>query len=391
MGTSAADVVVIGLGAMGSQALLELARRGVSAVGIDRAHPPHDLGSSHGRARIIREAYFEDPLYVPLVQRAFARWRALEADAGEPLLRVTGGLCLGPPASRLVSGALASATRHGVPHERLDAEALHRRFPAHRVREDWVGVLEPRAGMLHPERCLAAALRLASANGAVLHLGETVTGWTEHPDHVTVRTDRRVLRAERMILSAGMWMRTLVPALRPRLTVTRQVQYWFTPRTHARHFAPDRFPVFLSEVAPGRMWYGFPDVGDGVKVAWHHPAPPGGAAEVPDAADGTPALDRRVTTMETDAMRTHLAAHLPWAEGALRETSVCAYTNTADEHFLIDRAPDTTRVWIASPCSGHGFKFASAIGEVLADLVQGRRPSFDLAPFRLDRLRLARE
>ena len=381
-----AEVLVLGLGAAGSLTLLELARRGIRVGGLDRGHPPHDLGSSHGRSRIIREAYFEDPLYVPLVRRAYEGWQALEGDSGAALLRVTGGLCLGPAGSTLVAGATASAEQHRLAFERLDADAIRRRFPAHAIPDDWVGLLEPRAGMLDPERCIATALRLASAHGAPLHLGETVRGWTEHRDHVEVRTDRGVHRAARLIVSAGMWMRHLVPALRPHLTVERQVQFWFTPRAAAPPFDPERFPVFLSEVAPGRMWYGFPDVGDGVKVAWHHGAPADVGTRVADDAEGAPAPNRTVSAAEVDAMRTHLATHLPGAAGSLRSTAVCTYTNTPDEHFLIDRAPDSRRVWLASPCSGHGFKFAPAIGEVLADLVLGVTPAFDLTPFRWGRL-----
>ena len=375
------DVLVLGLGAMGSLTVRELARRGIQVTGIDRGHPPHDLGSSHGRSRIIREAYYEDPLYVPLVRRAYERWRTLEAEGETPLLRITGGLCLGPPTARLVSGALASATRHGLPYERLDADALRRRYPAHIVSDDCIGILEPNAGILDPEQCIATALRLATRDGATLHLGETVTAWTEHADHVEVRTTHRTVRAAQVIVSAGRGVRELVPTLAPRLTVERQVQFWFTPRSEAAAFTPERFPVFLSEVRPGVMWYGFPDVGDGVKVAWHHHAPSDGTRQ--DPADQTPT--RPPTPEEIEAMRSHLTSHLPWAAGPLRATAVCHYTNTPDEHFVIDRAPDTERVWVASPCSGHGFKFASAIGEVLADLVQGRTPAFDLAPFRLAR------
>ncbi len=370
------DVLVLGLGAMGSLTVRELARRGIRVTGIDRGHPPHDLGSSHGRSRIIREAYYEDPLYVPLVQRAYDRWRTLEAEGETPLLRITGGLCLGPPTARLVSGALASATRYGLPYERLDADALRRRYPAHRIPDTCIGILEPNAGILDPEHCIATALRLASRDGATLHLGETVTAWTAHADHVELRTTRRTVRAAQLIVSAGMGVRELIPTLAPRLTVERQVQFWFTPRAEAAAFTPERFPVFLSEVRPGVMWYGFPDVGDGVKVAWHHVAPETSALAVGDDDVHAPA-----TADEVAAMRAHLGTHLPWADGTLRATTTCHYTNTPDEHFVIDRAPDTDRVWVASPCSGHGFKFASAIGEVLADLALGATPAFDLTPF----------
>lgn len=371
------EVLIVGLGATGSLTLLELARRGVHVIGIDRGHPPHDLGSSHGRSRIIREAYFEDPLYVPLVQRAYAAWQTLERDAGTSLLRVTGGLCLGAPTSRLVTGALESAMRHHLPHEQFNADALRRAFPAHRVADDWVGILEPRAGILDPEHCITTALRLATQAGATLHLGETVTGWTAHPDHVAVRTTRRTLRTAQLIVSAGGRVSALIPALAPRLTLERQVQFWFAPRAEAPAFAPDRFPVFLSEIAPERIWYGFPDVGDGVKVAWHHRAPGTSTHTTRDGDVRAPA-----TAAEVSAMRAHLATHLPWADGILRGTATCHYTNSPDEHFLIDRAPDTDRVWVASPCSGHGFKFASAIGEMLADLSLGATPAFDFTPFR---------
>ncbi|MDQ8145833.1 MAG: N-methyl-L-tryptophan oxidase [Gemmatimonadota bacterium] len=373
---STADVVVLGLGAMGSLTVRELARRGAQVVGIDRGHPPHDLGSSHGRSRIIREAYFEDPLYVPLVQRAYDRWRTLETEGETLLLRLTGGLCLGAPTSRLVTGALASATQHGLPYERLDADTLRRRFPAHIVSDDCIGILEPNAGILDPEQCIATALRLATRDGATAHLGETVTAWTEHADHVEVRTTHRTVLAAQLIVSAGRGVRELMPTLAPRLTVERQVQFWFTPRAEATAFTPERFPVFLSEVRPGVMWYGFPDVGDGVKVAWHH-----GAPGTPALAIGDDNVHAPATAAEVAAMRAHLGTHLPWTDGTLRATATCHYTNTPDEHFIIDRAPDTDRVWVASPCSGHGFKFASAIGEVLADLVLGATPAFDLTPF----------
>jgi sarcosine oxidase len=370
------DVLVLGLGAMGSLTVRDLARRGIRVTGVDRGHPPHDLGSSHGRSRIIREAYYEDPLYVPLVQRAYDRWRTLEAEGETPLLRITGGLCLGPPTSRLVSGALASATLHGLPYERLDANALRHRFPAHRIPDACIGVLEPNAGILDPERCIATALRLAARDGATLHLGETVTEWTERADHVEVRTTHHTLRAEQVIVSAGRGVRALVPTLAPHLTAERQVQYWFAPLAESAAFAPERFPVFLSEVAHGTMWYGFPDVGDGVKVAWHHGAPGTSALAIGDND-----IDAPATAEEVAAMRAHLGTHLPWAAGTLRATATCHYTNTHDEHFVIARAPDTNRVWVASPCSGHGFKFASVIGEVLADLVLGATPAFDLTAF----------
>lgn len=385
MGSARVDVVVAGLGAMGSQALAECARRGLQAVGFDRFSPPHDQGSSHGRSRIIREAYFEDPVYVPLVQRAFERWAALEAETGVSLYRRTGGLCYGPAEGELVAGALRSAAQHGLPHERLDADGIRRRFPAFVLRDDWVGVLEPRAGMLAPEACIAAALTVAERRGAAIRRDEPVLRWWQERDTVVVETARTRTEAGHLVLSAGMWARSLLEdgASRPMplaLTVQRNALYWFDAAHDAAWFAPERFPVFIGEVAPGLMWYGFPDTGDGVKVALHHFGPP----TAPEA------VDRTVHPGEVAHLRQLLAEWMPAANGPLRETGVCTYTNAPDEHFIIDRHPHADRVFVASPCSGHGFKFASAIGEVLADLVTTGTCRFDLRPFALGREALRR-
>ena len=375
MSTLHYDVIVAGLGAMGSQTLAHLARRGVRAIGFDRFAPPHDQGSSHGKSRISREAYFEDPIYVPLVRRAYECWAELEAESGRTLLRRTGGLCYGPPAGELVSGARRSAELHGVAHEVLDAAALRARFPAFVFDDDWTGVLEPRAGMLDPEASIAAALGVAAGRGATVRTGEPVLRWRQEGDGVVVETGQGRYEADQLVLSAGMWIGDLVRELALPVTVQRNVLYWFTPRRDSRLFAPDRFPVFLGDLAADVMWYGFPDTGDGVKVALHHHGP----AVTPET------VDRHVAEHEVEHLRGLLQRHLPAANGALRETGVCTYTNVPDEHFVIDRHPQASRVLVASPCSGHGFKFSSAIGEVLADLVTTGRSRFDLAPFAIGR------
>jgi sarcosine oxidase len=369
------DAIVVGLGAMGSQTLAHLARRGVRAIGIDRFTPPHDQGSSHGRSRIIREAYFEDPIYVPLVQRAYECWAELEAESGTSLLRKTGGLCYGPPDGALVSGARRSAELHGIPFEALDARAMQARFPAFVLDDGWTGLLEPRAGMLDPEKAITAALAVAARHGAKVRTGEKVLRWRQEGDGVIVETDQGRYAAAQLVLSAGMWIGELVPELALPVSVQRNVIYWFSPRRESGLFGPERFPVFLGELAPDLMWYGFPDTGDGVKVGLHHHGP----IVPPDA------VDRTVAAAEVEHLRTLLQRYLPAANGALRETGVCTYTNVPDEHFVIDRHPEASRVWVASPCSGHGFKFSVAIGEVLADLVTGGRARFDLAPFSIAR------
>ena len=369
------DVIVVGLGAMGSQTLAHLARRGIRAMGFDRFSPPHDQGSSHGKSRIIREAYFEDPIYVPLVRRAYECWTELEAESGTTLFRRTGGLCYGPAAGELVSGARRSAELHGVAHESLDAAALRARFPAFVIEDDWVGVLESRAGILDPERAISAAIDVARRHGASVRTGEPVLRWRQEGEGVVVETAEGSYRAGQLVLSAGMWIGELVRELNLPLVVQRNAVYWFEPRGDAALFAPDRFPVFLGDLSPELMLYGFPDTGDGVKVALHHFGPP----VSPDASD------RTVGAAEIDHLRGLLQRYLPAANGPLRATGVCTYTNLPDEHFLIDRHPQASCVWIASPCSGHGFKFSSAIGELLADLLTTGRAGFDLAPFAIGR------
>ena len=370
------DVIVAGLGAMGSQALAECARRGWRAVGLDRLSPPHDQGSSHGRSRIIREAYFEDPIYVPLVQRAYERWAELEAETGTHLFRRTGGICYGPAQSELVTGARRSAALHQLRHDVLSAAEIRSRFPVLTVADDWIGVLEPRAGMLAPEAAIAAALTVAERQGARVHRDEPLRRWRQDGNGVVVETDRGVYRASHLILAAGMWMPGVLPELAPALSVQRNVLYWFSPTRDTAAFGPDRLPVFLGELERGLMWYGFPDTGDGIKVALHHQ----GATTSPDY------VDRVVHPAEIAQMKDLLERFLPAANGPLRDAQVCTYTNTRDQHFIIDRHPTSDRVLVASPCSGHGFKFASAIGEVLADLTDGGQSRFDLRPFGIRRV-----
>ena len=372
------DVIVVGLGAMGSAAAFHLARRGARVLGLDRFAPPHDRGSSHGRSRIIREAYFEDPLYVPLVRRAYELWEELEIATGAQIFRQTGGLMLGPRDGTVVAGALARARQHGLPVEELSAPEVARRFPGFRPTVDMVGVWEPRAGYLVPERAVAAHLALAARHGAELRTGESVLRWEAGGDRVEVATaGGATYVARRLVLAAGAWMRDLLgPALDLPLVVERQVQHWFRPARDAELFAPERFPIFICEHAPGRAWYGFPDAGDGVKAALHHQGEP--------AADPS-ALRREVAPAEVDAVRALLRTFLPAADGPRLESTVCMYTNTPDEHFVLDVHPAHPEVVVASPCSGHGFKFSSAIGELVADLATSGRTGFDLTPFRVSR------
>ena len=378
--SGALDAIVLGLGAMGSATLAELAARGRRVLGLDRFDPPHDLGSSHGKSRIIREAYFEDPRYVPLVQRAYERWAALERETGAALVLRTGGLMIGPPQGALVSGALLSAETHSLPHERLSAAETCAQYPALRVPEGAIAVREPRAGVLFPEACIAAQLERARRHGAEIRGEEPALEWSADGAGVEVRTPRARYRASSLVIAAGAWLARLVPELELPLTVTRQALYWFTPVAHPERFAPERFPIFIWEDEPGRFLYGFPDLGDGVKIARHMEGEP----TEPDR------VRREVSVAEIDALRAAVARCIPDAAGPLRASATCLYTNTPDQHFIVDRHPVHPQVVIASPCSGHGFKFASALGEVLADLATGQAPAFDLRLFRLERLRATR-
>lgn len=366
------DLIIVGLGATGSAAAHHLARRGLRVLGIDQYSPPHTLGSSHGESRIIREAYFEHPLYVPLVRRAYTLWQALEAEAQTPLLRITGGLMIGHPDSVLIRGARASARQHGLEHRILSATEVGTRFPALRPDPAMIAVWEPRAGVLNPERCITAHLRSARAHGAELHTGLRVLGWRETAGEVRVDTAQGVFAGRQLLISAGSWVGGLVPALAERFEVERQMLGWFTPLRDAELFAPDACPIHLWETADGGHSYGFPDLGSGVKVARHH----SGAATTPET------VDREPSAADEAALRHWMARHLPDANGPLRDSAVCLYTNTSDGHFWIDRLADHPRVLVASPCSGHGFKFASVIGELLADLLTGHTPAFDLSLFR---------
>ncbi|MCI0441137.1 MAG: N-methyl-L-tryptophan oxidase [Chloroflexi bacterium] len=359
---------------MGSAAAYHLARRGRRVLGLDRFAPPHALGSSHGETRIIREAYYEHPSYVPIVQRAYQLWAELEEEAGRRLFTQTGGLMIGPPDGELVTGAEHSARRYRLPYERLTASDVTRCYPALHPSEDMIAILDHRAGILFPEACVEANLQLARKNGATLHFDEPATSWQADGSGVRVTTAKGVYRADGLIIAAGAWAGDLLAGLNLPLTVERQVLFWLEPLANASHFSPELCPIYVIEYEGDRHMYGFPDVGGGVKAARMH-----------QGETTSPNIVRREVGHEDEApLRALLDRYLPDASGRLRKTEVCLFTNTPDRNFLIDRHPEHPQVIIASPCSGHGFKFASAIGEILADLLDSES-AFDLRLFKLDR------
>lgn len=375
------DVIVLGLGAMGSAAAAALARRGVSCLGLDAFHPPHDRGSSHGETRVIREAYFEHPLYVPLVRRARELWRQLEERRRRRLMETTGALLIGSPRSELIAGAGKSAREHYLDCEELTAEEIHHRFPQLHPPPEAVGLFEPRAGVLFPEECIRALLEEAAEGGAELHHREPAAGWTAAQGEVEVRTPSGRYRGGRLLVAAGAWIPELLPQLP--LQVERQVMHLFRPGSGSSDLAPGCLPIFLCAEDDGALWYGLPDFGHGVKVALHH----GGATVKASSMEG------RVERDDVEAVRRRLRERLPTVDCSPARSAVCMYTNTPDGHFLVDRLPPHSEVLVASACSGHGFKFASVLGEILAALLTGEPHDYDIAPFGLDRaaLRAGRE
>ena len=363
---------------MGSAAARSLAVRGASVVAFDQLSPPHAFGSTHGHTRIIREAYYEHPLYVPLVQRAYALWAQLERESGETLLQTTGGVMVGVEQGALFQGALQSARAHGIAHELLDAAALKSRFPAYSPQADWVGLYEHRAGMLFPERCVAAALDQARALGAVIRAHERVTTWRRSGAGIRVETGAGIYEVGRLILSAGSWLPGLgeLTGVRLPLEIERQLSHWFEPASpNDGRYDASRCPVGLWDTTDGgEIFATLPDDGNGVKCGMHH----AGSSTSPDT------VDRVITIAESEGARRVLEQVMPGAGGRLRDARVCLYTNTPDRHFLIDWVDDE-RVLILSPCSGHGFKFASAIGEIAAQLCLDGRAWIDLSPFSLSR------
>lgn len=367
------DAVVIGLGVMGAATTWELAGRGLHVLAMDRHDPLHSLGSSHGRTRIIREAYFEHPMYVPLVRRAWDRWHALERDTGNRLFQRAGCINIASPDSELIAGVLRSVHEHDIQHESLEREQIVDRFPALHPSPGCIGIFEPSAGILFTEPCIAALHDGARARGATLKFAETFTGWSGEDGSIVVHTNERDVRCKRLVLAMGAWLPRFVPFP---LAIERQVVFWFEPLRNRADLGLHALPISLWEHAPGRLAYAFPDLGDGVKASLHH------QGEVTDQES----IDRVARAEDEARVRSQLAPMIPDAAGPVLSATVCSYTNTRDFHFLIDSHPADARVTLLSACSGHGFKFAPAIGELVADVVEQREAAFDLAVFGGSRL-----
>jgi len=359
--SSSHDVIVIGLGGMGSAAAYRIAQRGLRVLGIDRHAPAHNQGSSHGGSRITRQAYFEDPAYVPLLLRAAELWPEVEAATGRRILHTTGGVMVGKSTSRTVAGSLASAQQWGLDHELLDSAQLRRRFPTLAPEDDDVALYEAKAGFVVPEASVAAHLQLAARAGAELHYEEPVLRWEATDSGVRVYTADNVYTAAQLVICPGAWAPELLADIGVPFAVERQIQYWFKPTGDVTRFRSGRHPIYVWEADDGRQFYGFPAPGDpaeDVKVAFFR----GGKPCTPQT------IDRSVHPDEVTAMAEFAGQRIPDLPGTFLRAATCMYTNTPDEHFVIARHPHAEHTLIACGFSGHGFKFVPVVGEILADL-----------------------
>jgi sarcosine oxidase len=369
------DLAVIGLGGMGSAALWRAASRGVRAVGIDRFEPPHDRGSTHGESRIIRTSYFEDPAYLPLLLEAFPLWRELERDSAEQLLTMTGAAMIGRRDSEVIAGALRTAEVHGLAHQVLTADQAARRFPQHRLHDDDVVFHERDGGVLRPEACVSSALHAATRRGARVITGTRVQRVEPHGDGVRVHTDGELIEARSAVVCAGPWASELLPELPVPLWVERQVNIWF-PVRDPDLYSPHRCPVFIREMPGGRFIYGSPSLdGATIKLAVHHQ----GSRTDPNT------VDRTISADDVGPLRDHVSRWMEGVEPRPVRGITCLYTNTPDSNFVIDTLPNAPQVTVISACSGHGFKFASVIGDVAVDLATQGGSARPIAAFSLRR------
>jgi sarcosine oxidase len=352
-------VIVLGLGGMGSAAAAHLARRGADVVGVEQFTPAHDRGSSQGESRVIRQAYFEHPSYVPLLLHTYELWEDRERD--DPgIFRLTGGLMVGRPEADVVAGSLASAREHGLPHEVLDAAGIRQRFPNFAPLDDEIGLYETRTGFVRPERAVREHVRRAVAAGADLRFEERALSWEADASGVRVTTTRGTVDADRIVIAPGAWAPQVLADLGVPIAVTRQVLFWFRPSGDPAAYEAGRQPVFIWERGDAHP-YGLPGIDGpdgGVKVGLHHH---GGEID-PDT------LERAVAQREVDEIADILHDMLPTLAGSFVRAMACMYATTPDHHFVIGPHPTQDNVTVACGFSGHGFKFVPVVGEVLADL-----------------------
>jgi sarcosine oxidase len=370
------DAIVIGVGGMGSAALYHLSLRGARVLGLEQFDIPNDRGSSHGITRIIRLAYWEHPDYVPLVRRAYTLWRELERDTGERLLVITGCVDAGPGNSAHIAGVRHACAAFQLEHQEYDSDELRRRFPGYRLAADTVAIFQPEGGFVRPERCTSAHVGGARRRGAEVRTRERVIDWSTRSGAIHVKTDRGEYDAQQLIVTAGAWTSSLLPQLARSLSPERQVMLWTDPvRPDFFHF--DTFPVFYIDVAEG-AFYGFPvyEV-PGFKIGkYHHRF----ERVDPDT------MDRECHPEDEEALRQAIRRYFPDANGPTLAMKTCLFTNTYDEHFVIDVLASNPRLVVAAGFSGHGYKFCSIVGEILADLALDGGTRHNISLFEVGRL-----
>ncbi|MCY4594677.1 MAG: N-methyl-L-tryptophan oxidase [Bryobacterales bacterium] len=372
------DAIVIGIGGVGSAPVYHLARAGCKVLGLEQFGIPNRQGSSHGSTRIIRLAYTEGPEYVPLLRAAYRYWREIGSASGESIMRTTGGLDIGAKNSWTVRGSRQSCMEHGIEFEELEAGEVNGRFQGYHLPPSMNAVYHTEGGYLLSEVAIAAYASEARKHGAEIHSDETVQRWNSSSHGLRVVTNSREYRTKRLVVTAGAWVGRLCPALRTVCKPERQVMLWTTP-VEAEAFTPSRFPVFNLEAPTGR-YYGFPDHnGEGFKIGKYH--------HLKQALENPDELDRSCHPEDESVLREGIREYFPLANGATRRMAACMFTNTPDSDFVLDRVPGEENVYVATGFSGHGFKFCSVVGKIMAEHCLQQEPSWDIGRFRLQRVR----
>ncbi|MDE0817610.1 MAG: N-methyl-L-tryptophan oxidase [Pirellulaceae bacterium] len=365
------DCLVLGTGGVGSAALYHLAKQGKRVAGIDRFGVAHDRGSSHGQTRIIRQSYFEHPCYVPLVQRAFELWEELQAEHGRDLYYQTGILQAGSSGGELIQGVLASSAQHDLAIEHMDVTAARKRWPQFAFDDDMEVIFEQRAGFLLVEHAISAHIEKAQWAGAELFLGHTIGEVKTGGSVLEVITDKETFTADSVVVTAGAWAADLLPELNGQLRILKKPLHWYAADADL-YSNRGGCPAFFFESETGG-YYGFPSIDErGLKVARHS-----GGIEITNPLE----LDRSLDVQERGCVAGFLRKHLPQVSDQATDHTVCMYTVSADSYFIIDHAQADERIVYAAGLSGHGFKFASALGELLAKMASGESHGYDLTPF----------
>lgn len=370
------DAIVIGVGGMGSATLYQLARRGAKVLGLEQFDIPHDFGSSHGVNRIIRLAYYEGSNYVPLLRRAYRLWRQLELASGERLLIITGSVDAGTFDSRIVKGSLASCKKHNLEYELLEADELNQRHPGYQLARDMAAVYQPDGGFLMSERCIVVHVQLAQALGAEVRAREKVLNWSIQKNGVCVNTDRESYQARKLVITAGPWSATLLLPLQKNAIPERQVLIWTQP-IQPELFQPGVFPVFNMEASEGRF-YGLPVYGvPGFKIGKYH--------HLKQTVQNPDLTDRDLHREDEEVLRVAIRRYFPDADGPTMAMKTCLFTNSPDDHFILDQHPDSSDVCMAAGFSGHGYKFCSVVGEIMADFALEGGTRHKISEFSLKR------